>query len=101
MSKVMVRYKVKPESAAENERLIRAVYAELERTTPDGLRYATFRLDDGVSFVHVAENDTEDGRSPLRDVEAFREFQQGVAERCAEPPVTAELHEVGSFRFWA
>jgi hypothetical protein len=101
MSKVMIRYKVKPESAAENERLVRAVYAELERDRPAGLRYATFRLDDGVSFVHVAENDTEDGHSPLREVQAFREFQQGVGERCAEPPVTTELHEVGSFRFWA
>jgi hypothetical protein len=101
MSKVMIRYKVKPESAAENERLVRAVYTELEREAPAGLRYATFRLEDGVSFVHVAENDSEDGRSPLLELEAFREFQQGVAERCAEQPVRTELHEVGSFRFWA
>jgi hypothetical protein len=100
MSKVMVRYKVKPERAAENERLVRAVYAELDRTAPAGLRYATFRLEDGVSFVHIAESDTGDGRNPLRDVQAFREFQQGVAERCVEAPVAGELHEVGSFRFW-
>jgi translation elongation factor EF-1beta len=100
MSKVMVRYKVKPESAEENERLVRAVYEELKRTRPAGLRYATFRLDDGVSFVHVASNETEDGHSPLGEVAAFREFVKDVAERCAEPPVTRELHEVGSFRFW-
>ena len=100
MSKVMVRYKVKPESAEENERLVRAVYEELGRTGPAGLRYATFRLDDGVSFVHIASNETEDGHSPLGEVKAFREFVKDVAERCAEPPVTHELHEVGSFRFW-
>jgi hypothetical protein len=100
MSKVMVRYKVKPECAQENERLVRAVYEELARTNPAGLRYATFRLDDGVSFVHVASNETDDGKSPLGEVTAFREFVKDVAERCAEPPVTGELHEIGSFRFW-
>ena len=54
MRQVMVRYKVKPERAAENEELVRAVYDELHRTEPAGLRYATFQLDDGVSFVHLA-----------------------------------------------
>jgi hypothetical protein len=100
MSKVMVRYKVKPESASENERLIGAVYEELERAVPAGFRYATFRLDDGVSFVHIASTETDGADSPLREVKAFQEFQRGVAERCAEPPVVSELHEVGSFRFW-
>jgi hypothetical protein len=100
MSKVMVRYTVKPEKAEENERLIRAVYEELELTAPADLRYATFKLDDGVSFLHVASNETEDGRSPLRSVKAFREFQKDVAGRCAEKPLATELHEIGSFRFW-
>jgi hypothetical protein len=99
MSKIMVRYKVKPERAQENVQLVRAVYEELERTRPAGLRYATFRLDDGVSFVHVAFNETEDGQSPLGELKAFGEFQRDVGERCSEPPVVSELYEVGSFRF--
>jgi len=53
MKQVIVRYRVKPERAAENEELVRAVYAELQETKPAGLRYATFQLDDGVSFVHI------------------------------------------------
>jgi hypothetical protein len=100
MSKIMVRYEVKPERAEENERLILAVYEELEQTTPAGLRYATFKLDDGVSFIHVASNEGNDGQSALRGVTAFREFQKDVAGRCAEPPQARELHEIGSFRFW-
>jgi len=100
MSKVIVRYEVKPEWAQENERLIRAVYEELEQTTPAGLRYSTFKLDDGVSFVHLASNGSEDGQNPLRSVKAFQEFQKDVTERCAQPPIAAELHEIGSFRFW-
>jgi hypothetical protein len=100
MSRIMVRYKVKPERAEENEQLVRAVYEELQRTAPAGLRYATFRLDDGVSFVHIAATDTEDGHNPLGAVQAFQAFQKDVADRCEEPPEARDLHEVGSFRFW-
>jgi hypothetical protein len=99
MSKIMVRYEVKPQRAAENEQLIRAVYEELQSTMPAGLRYATFRLEDGVSFVHLASNEA-DGPSPLREVAAFRRFQENVGERCVKPPASAELHEIGAFRFW-
>jgi hypothetical protein len=97
MRRVMVRYEVKPGRAAENEELVRAVYEELARTSPEGLRYATFRLGDGVGFVHFAE--TEDGHNPLADIEAFARFQDGIRERCAQPPTVTELHEVGSYRF--
>ena len=51
MRRVMVRYKVKPEKVAENEQLVRNVYTELKSKTPQNLRYATFKLKDGVSFV--------------------------------------------------
>jgi hypothetical protein len=102
MGKIMVRYKVKPDQAARNEELVREVYAELKRTAPAGIRYATFVLDDGVSFMHVASNDeTDDGRSPLMNVEAFRAFQEGIRDRCDEPPVSFALREVGSYGFWA
>ena len=49
MRRVMVRYKVKPDQVEANEELVRAVYEELDRTSPAGLRYATFKLADGVS----------------------------------------------------
>ena len=93
MRRVMVRYKVRPERVAENEELVRAVYEELGRAAPDGFRYATFRLDDGVSFVHMAL-----GESPLGQLAAFQRFQENIRERCDEPPVAVELNEVGSYR---
>jgi hypothetical protein len=94
---VMVRYKVKEGRAAENEALVRAVYEELHETDPDGLRYATFKLPDELSFVHVAAVDTEDGKNPLADVKAFARFQENIAERLEEGPETIQLTEVGSF----
>jgi hypothetical protein len=99
--RVMVRYKVKPDRAAENEELVRAVYDELHRIQPAGLRYATFKLDDGVSFVHLASNETQDGRNPLSDLQAFKQFQENIDDRCDEAPAVTELREIGSYRFFA
>jgi hypothetical protein len=95
----MVRYKVKPDRATENEALVRAVYEELQRTQPAGLHYATFALDDGVSFVHLSSIETEDGRNPLSEVEAFARFQEGIGDRCEEAPAVAQLREIGSFQW--
>jgi hypothetical protein len=59
MRRVIVRYRVKPDRVAENEELVRAVYAELAGVQPEGLRYATVKLDDGVTFVHVAVHERD------------------------------------------
>jgi len=96
MRRVIVRYTVKPDQVESNEGLVRAVYEELGRTAPAGLRYATFKLEDGVSFVHVASVEAADGRNPLGQVEAFARFQQGIADRCDNPPVATEMSDVGS-----
>ncbi len=95
MRQVMVQYRVHPDRVAENEELVRAVYDELAASQPDGLRYATFKLPDGVTFVHVARHDEP---NPLAGVAAFQAFQAGIRDRCDEPPVVTELHEVGSYR---
>ena len=100
MRRIMVRYKVEPEQAAKNEELVRAVYDELDRTRPSGIRYATFQLDAGVSFIHLASHETEDRTNPLTELQAFQQFQENIRERCDEPPVLAELREIGSFRLF-
>ena len=97
MRRVMVRYKVKPDQVAANEQLVREVYEELSRAQPDGFHYGTFKLEDGVSFVHIASQEGE--QNPLADVAAFQRFQENIRDRCDEPPVVAVLDEVGSFRF--
>jgi hypothetical protein len=100
MRQVMVRYKVKAERVEENEGLVRAVYDEIRRTEPAGLHYATFKLDDGVSFVHLAMTESELGGSPLSEVKAFQEFQKDIEDRTEEGPVVTELDEIGSFRLF-
>jgi len=98
---VIVRYRVRPERTAENEALVRAVYEQLHDEQPDGLRYATFVDADGAGFTHLAFSEAGPGNPALTDLSAFTRFQEGLGERCEEPPVLTELREVGSYRFHA
>jgi hypothetical protein len=91
----MVRYRTTPEAADENQRLVEAVYRELNADDPGGFRYATFRLADGVTFVHVAAYDGED--NPLQRSAAFKEFQQDFAARAAEGPEFTDVTLVGEY----
>jgi hypothetical protein len=100
VKRVMVRYTVKPELVAENAALVEAVFAQLAREQPGGLRYATFRVAGTGTFVHVASIETADGANPLLAVSAFREFTSAIRERCVEPPVTVEIEEVGAYRLF-
>ena len=99
MKKIMVRYKVKADRAAENERYVAAVFEQLEREKPVGLRYASFKLADGRSFVHLVAIDAE--RNPLRELSAFKAFVAQIGERCEEGPHTEELQEVGAYGVFA
>ena len=97
MQATVVRYQTKPERADENQALIEAVFADLAARRPNGFTYQVFRLDDGVSFVHVVvEHDVDDPDS-LQDVPAFQAFVEGVVERCDVPPVATGATVVGRF----
>ena len=96
MRQVMVRYTVRPECADENVRLISDVFESLREQSPDGLSYASYRLEDGVSFVHVASM-RDEATNPLRLNEAFKRFTAGVKDRCEVLPVTTVLSEIGSY----
>ena len=90
MQQRLIRYRTKPDQAAANAELVRAVYAELHHTRPDGFRYATLMLDDQVTFVHIVQS--EHDPSPILAVKAFGEFQAGIMDRCDQPPAAAGLH---------
>jgi len=100
MRKVMVRYKVKADRAAENEGYIAKVFEQLRIERPAGLHYASFKLEDGVSFVHIVSMDAAGGRNPLGELSAFKAFTAQIRERCEEAPVAVDLKEVGSYRFF-
>ena len=85
----LVRYAAKPDRAAENEALSRAVFAELRATVPDHLAYALFR--DGADFVHLFVNTRADDSNALTELPSFKAYARDVAERCVAPPEVTRL----------
>ena len=80
----LVRYQAKPDRAEENERLSRAVFAELRKTAPEHVAYALFR--DGLSFVHVFINSKTDHSSVLTEMPSFKAYSKDAAARFEAPP---------------
>ena len=96
MTATVVRYQAKPDRADENQRLIEKVFAELEERQPEGFTYRAFRLEDGVSFVHVViEHDDVADPDSLQDVPAFQAFVQDIGDRCDIPPLAMGATVVG------
>jgi len=98
MKATVVRYQAKPDRADENQKLIEAVFADLDSRQPEGFTYKVFRLDDNVSFVHVVvEHDVAEPES-LQDVPAFQAFVADIADRCDVAPVAMGATVVGGYR---
>ncbi|MET0880449.1 MAG: hypothetical protein ABWZ14_02785 [Acidimicrobiales bacterium] len=98
MTTTVVRYEAKPDRADENQQLIEAVFAQLEEREPEGFTYKVFRLEDGVSFIHIVTEHDVDEPDSLQDVPAFQAFVADIADRCTVAPVAKGATVVGGFR---
>ena len=99
MERVLVTYKVKPDRVKENEELVRAVYNELRKINDPDIHYATFKLDDQQTFVHIASFASEEKKPILTESAPFRAFQEDLKERCDVPPNPQKLNEVSTYNF--
>jgi hypothetical protein len=96
MKRTLIRYKTRPELSDRNAELIAAVFEELKAARPDGVRYLSLRLDDDT-FVHFVETES-DSANALPGSTAFKAFQNGIRERCLEPPLVRDATIVGNYR---
>ncbi|MGI9611422.1 MAG: hypothetical protein ACR2QO_00820 [Acidimicrobiales bacterium] len=95
MTTTVVRYKIKEGRGDENQELVEAVFAELTATSPDSFSYGTMRLEDGLTFVHIARVDGDD--NPLNDSPAFKKFVDALPDRCDEPPLPLQGTLIGNY----
>ena len=87
MSRVtLVRYTTKPDRAAENERLSRAVFTELHEKKPSDIAYGLFKEADGVTYVHVFINLAADSSDAVTELPTFKAFEKAIGDRCETPP---------------
>ena len=87
MSATLTRYRVKLEHLDEHQRLIEAIFAELDATRADGFTFKVFRFDDGRTHLHVEiTHDDVDDPDDLQQMPSYRAFAAGWPERCDDPP---------------
>ena len=99
MIKVLVTYKVKPDCIQENEELAKAVYEELRQSNDPDIHYATFKLDDGQTFAHIASFASPEKQAALTDSKSFTAFRENLPDRCEVPPNPQNLNEIDSYNF--
>src|SRR5215472_5957744 len=99
MSVLMVRSRIKVESAAEVEAAVSKMFAAIEQVQPHGVRYASCRLPDGVTYVAMLALD-DPAVNPLAEIPAFTEFQENLKGWLAEPPTVEQLTVAGSYHLF-
>lgn len=99
MSTTLTRYRIKPEYCDEHQRLIEAVFIELGATDADGFTLKVFRIDDGLTYLHVVitHDDVEDPVD-LQEMRSYRAFAAAWPERCDEPPAIHGATVIGGWR---
>ena len=96
MTARMVTYRVKDGRADENTAYVRDVMEDLAARGAEGVTYSVYLLEDGVSFVHVVDEQVDDGA--LQVSEAFQRFTATLVEdRCANTPELHRMTLVGSY----
>ena len=96
MTARMVTYRVKDGRAEENSAYVRDVMADLEARGTEGVTYSVYLLADGVSFVHLVEEEGDGGKVQVS--EAFQRFSSTLVEdRCADTPHLQQITLVGSY----
>jgi heme-degrading monooxygenase HmoA len=95
----VIRYKLKADRVAENEQLIKKVFLQIHDKKLQGVRYAVYKLADGVSFMHIIFYETNEAHKAFTDLPAFKDFQAQARDRFEEAPITDEAEEIGRYSF--
>lgn len=100
MSVLMVRSKVKADRTADVEASIRRVFSAIGKEQPYGVRYASCKLADGVTFIALLELEHV-GDNPLAAMPAFQQFQAELKDLIEEAATIPEqMDVVGSYRLF-
>jgi hypothetical protein len=99
MSVTLLRQKVRDEMVAEAEAAVRGLFAALERARPQGLRYASTRVESSSTFVIMLE--LADGApDPRGQIPEFPQFQAQLQNLIDGPPVIEQLEVIGSYKLF-
>ena len=100
MNVTTVRATLKPEHVEAAEAAVKRMFAAIERAELEGIRYASLKLADGVTFLALLE--LEDGvENPLPSLPEAQAFYARLPEWYAEPPEVGPGAPIGSYRLFS
>ncbi|WP_259065271.1 hypothetical protein HDF24_01130 [Mucilaginibacter sp. X4EP1] len=74
MKVVRVQYTVRPGYVATNQQNIAAIVSELKTLKHSGIKYTTWLLPDGKTFMHFDQFESEAAHLVLQSLAAFKKF---------------------------
>ncbi len=97
MEAVKVQYTVRPEFVDENTSNIRRVMDALRSNPVEGMKYVSFTLEDGQTFVHINISQSAKAKSALQAMPDFQAFQSALkASKPMSPPNVESMELVGA-----
>ena len=74
MKIVRVHYTTRQQYAATNAENIKGIVAELKTINHPGIKYSTYLLPDGKSFMHFDQFENEEAHEYLMSLASFKKF---------------------------
>jgi len=97
MKAVKVQYTVKSEYAETNKANVRQVMADLRELANPGIKYSTFVMEDGKTFVHFGIYTDQEALDVVNNLPSFQAFREQLKASGPEaPPKGDDLTLVGS-----
>lgn len=93
MKVTRVQYTVQPDFAEQNKENIEVVMSELRALNNNDLKYASYVLDDGKTFMHLVHHNSKNAEHLPASLESFKHFQTQLKAHLEIPP-KAEILEL-------
>ena len=90
MKSVKVQYTVKTEYVETNKNKIARVMADLRELANPGIKYSTFVLDDGKTFVHFGMYADQEALDVVNNLPSFQSFREQLKSSGPEAPPKGE-----------
>ena len=91
MKIVRVQYTTTQAYAAINQENIRQVVNELKTLNHPGIKYSTYLLEDGKTFMHFDQFENEEAHELLMSLQSFKKFAEELEASGLEAEPKLEL----------
>ena len=93
MKVTRVQYTVQTDFVTQNKQNIEAVMRELRAINTTDIKYASYLLDDGKTFMHLVHYNSQNEANLPGSLESFQHFQSELKAHLEIPP-QAETFEL-------